>query len=318
MPLRHRPSCSPGLRARQQARCHRCGIQACNQQGLLPRVMATLNLDPARRAPESVGQQPAEGLVGGFIHGWRGHPDDQVLPTQLAHLIPGGPGNQFDLQAATFRHLLETGRRNSRPCSRCSGTRRLWLPRCHGSFGRCRPGLRRRIPIPADRMAPCARPDSAEPVAAWQASTRRAHTTQAPADPCPAQIQPVSTTPGWFTFPAVTVNPIFTPQSHSEAPARPVPPEPRMQRRACVCGHWGIVCLLPRLQTTLEPTGQDRGRYHATVAQRSLSCGSEVQLPGPWTWIQKSRLSAAPRAATSRNTGSTGHEALHDQPRNIA
>jgi hypothetical protein len=118
--------------------------------------------------------------------------------------------------------------------------------------------------------------------------------------------------------PAVTVNPIFTPQSHSEAPARPVPPEPRMQRRACVSGHWGIVRLLPRLQTTLEPTGQDRGRYHATVAQRSLSCGSQVQLPGPWTWIQKSRLSAAPRAATSRNTGSIVHESLHEQPRNLA
>jgi hypothetical protein len=106
-------------------------------------------------------------------------------------------------------------------------------------------------------MAPCARPDSAEPVAAWQASTPRVHTTQAPADPCHAQIQPVSTTPSWFTFSAVTVNPTSPTQSHSEAPARHVPPEPRTQLRACESGHWGIVCLHPRLQTTLEPSGQD-------------------------------------------------------------
>jgi hypothetical protein len=53
------------------------------------------------------------------------------------------------------------------------------------------------------------------------------------------------------------------------------------QLNACASGQWGLVCLHPRLQTTLEPSGQDRGRYHAAVAQRSLSGGSEVQPPGP-------------------------------------
>lgn len=85
-------------------------------------MLPTLQFDPTGSAAESLRHEPSQSLIGGFVHGRRSDPDDEMVAARIAHFVPGGAWDEFDPEAAALRCREQP--LGQSPCA-CIACRRL-------------------------------------------------------------------------------------------------------------------------------------------------------------------------------------------------
>lgn len=84
-------------------------LQIANQDNLLSGVVAAVQSHLPGRDLQRLGQESAQGLIGGFVHRGRRHANDQVLATDFTDFVSWRPGQKFDLKQRSCFTTLRPG-----------------------------------------------------------------------------------------------------------------------------------------------------------------------------------------------------------------
>lgn len=80
-----------------------------DQDRLLSGVVAAVQSHLPGRDLQRLGQEPAQGLIGCFVHRGRRHANDQVLSADLTDFVSWRPGQEFDLKERSRFTALRPG-----------------------------------------------------------------------------------------------------------------------------------------------------------------------------------------------------------------